>query len=170
MLLNLRKIGAGAPYEEKTFDFSHSLDLSSVKFWGERPFSKPVEVNGTAGCRSGIYTVRYAAELETTGTCSRCLVPVTQAISREYEHTVLVDPEDDDIADDFILAEGGELDLDELVISDLLLDFGGVTLCKEDCRGLCPKCGKNLNEGGCGCVLTEPDTRFGVLRQFLDNE
>ena len=42
-------------------------------------------------------------------------------------------------------------------------------LCSEDCKGLCPRCGKNLNLGPCGC-RKEPDPRFAVLEQLLDKE
>ena len=40
-------------------------------------------------------------------------------------------------------------------------------LCSEDCKGLCPKCGRDLNEGECGCDLKEPDPRLAVLAQLL---
>ena len=43
-------------------------------------------------------------------------------------------------------------------------------LCREGCRGLCPKCGKNLNEGDCGCDRKEIDPRLAVLKKFLDTD
>ena len=50
----------------------------------------------------------------------------------------------------------------------LLLDFPTRVLCSEDCKGLCHKCGKDLNEGDCGCDHREIDPRFAVLQQLLD--
>lgn len=188
MLLNLRQLGTGHAYDGKTLDFDHILDLSAVKLWGGYPFSKPVSVSGAVTYRSGIFTVRYLANFEMQGVCSRCLTPIKRDYKREFEHIVPAGFEDENDGygsvssrgtepargesfHDNELAPDGELDLDELVTSDLLLEFSGIMLCGESCRGLCPKCGKNLNEGGCGCDLSEPDPRFQVLRDFLnDNE
>lgn len=168
MLLNLKQVGTGGVYDENTLDFARGLDLSAVRLWGERPFLKPVQISGRVTCRSGVYTIRYAADFEISGRCSRCLNPVVKALKREFEHTILVDSEEADAeTTGFLSAPGAELDLDELVISDLLFEFSGVLLCGEDCRGLCPKCGKNLNESACGCDLREPDARFDVIRKLL---
>lgn len=167
MLLNLKQIGGAASKAQRTLDFTHKLDLSAVKLWGGYPFMAPVSVSGSVSFSTGIFTINYKADFVITGTCSRCLAPVTRDMSREFEHTILVDSENDETTDSFISAPGAELDLDELVTSDLLLEYGGVMLCSEDCRGICPKCGKNLNEGGCGCDLSEPDPRFDVLRKLL---
>ena len=57
--------------------------------------------------------------------------------------------------------------LDEVVVTDLLLALPTKHLCREDCRGLCPHCGKNLNEGECGC-RPDVDPRLAVLEQLLD--
>ena len=60
-----------------------------------------------------------------------------------------------------------KLDLQELVLEDLLLDMPGQLLCKEDCKGLCHLCGKDLNEGPCTCGEPATDPRLEVLRQLL---
>ena len=58
--------------------------------------------------------------------------------------------------------------LDELVEADLILSLPFKNLCREDCRGLCPICGKNLNEGLCGCRPQTADPRLEILRQLID--
>ena len=60
------------------------------------------------------------------------------------------------------------IDLDELVMSDLLLTLPMKHLCREDCKGLCAQCGKNLNEGDCGCIKKPVDPRLEALRKLLD--
>jgi len=170
MLLNVKQLGSGSPASEETLDFEHGLDLSAVRLWGEFPFSRPVYVTGRVACRLGIYTVMYTVRFQMAGTCSRCLSDVTNETEAAFTHTVLVEAGDEDLPDGFILAPGGELDLDELVISDILLQFSGVLLCGEGCRGLCPKCGGNLNEGDCGCDHTVKDDRFQVLREFMEEQ
>ena len=63
--------------------------------------------------------------------------------------------------------QGTEIDLDEILVTNFVLDMETKFLCREDCKGLCPKCGKNLNLGPCGCGK-EIDPRFAVLEQLLD--
>ncbi|MCL2033908.1 MAG: DUF177 domain-containing protein [Oscillospiraceae bacterium] len=170
MLLNLKHLGSGSTKAEETLDFTHGFDLSAVRLWGEFPFSEPVMVTGRVTCRLGIYTVSYTSRFKMHGTCSRCLSDVERETEDKFSHTVLVGAKDTGLSDGFIFAPGGELDLDELVISDILLQSSGVLLCDEECRGLCPKCGKNLNGGDCSCDHTIKDARFKVLREFTEGQ
>ena len=55
----------------------------------------------------------------------------------------------------------------ELVNADILLELPTSVVCGEDCKGLCPICGHNLNEGDCGCDRSVPDRRFDKLRELL---
>ena len=68
---------------------------------------------------------------------------------------------------DFIVLSGNLLDLDDLATSDILLELPSVVYCREDCKGLCPKCGTTLNEKDCGCVLKQPDPRLAILSEFF---
>ena len=61
------------------------------------------------------------------------------------------------------------MDLDELIRTDILLELPTKFLCKEDCKGLCPTCGKNLNEGACNCQTHQIDPRLEVLKQLIDS-
>lgn len=167
MVLNLKQLGGGASHGEKSLDFSCDADLSAVCLWGGFPFKDPVLVTGRVVLRSGIYTLSYTAAFKMTGECARCLSPVANNISAEYEHTVLFKTRDGEIDDNFILAPGGELDLDLLVASDILLQFSGVMICRDDCAGLCQRCGKNLNNGDCGCGPDLPVSRFDALKEFI---
>ena len=69
--------------------------------------------------------------------------------------------------DDYIEAPDYKLDTDALLRDDILLELPSKFLCKESCKGLCPKCGKNLNEGPCNCNTNETDPRLAVLKQLL---
>src|SRR5215467_13897356 len=105
------------------------------------------------------------AEVEMT--CVRCLEPYTSTISfrleEEFYPTVdvvtgiyLPDAENELI---FPIDHNHQLDLREAIRQNLLLALPMQPLCKEDCAGLCPQCGKNLNEGLCNCQPPE-DERF----------
>ena len=60
------------------------------------------------------------------------------------------------------------LDTDALLRDDILLELPSKLLCKDSCKGLCPKCGKNLNEGECGCIMHEGNSAFAVLSKLLE--
>lgn len=170
MLLNLKQIKTGARYDGKAMDFDYALDLSAIKRWGEHPFDGPVLIAGTVTCEPGYYTVRYRARYSMTGRCSRCLSDVKRDFDRVYEHVVIEEAQNGESFGEWILAPGAQLDADELCASDILLELEGVTLCGEDCKGLCPKCGKNLNTGDCGCDRREKDPRFDAIRKLMEQE
>lgn len=109
--------------------------------------------------------------------CSRCLtsfsLPVRFKIAEEFYPTIdiitgarLPQPEDADTATQ--IDAHHLLDLTEIVRQDLTLALPLVPLCRNNCKGLCPNCGKNWNEGDCDCEDQELDPRFAVLKQLLD--
>jgi uncharacterized protein len=107
--------------------------------------------------------------------CARCLEPVavTLDVSVEELFTPTIDiltgkgitPEEEDRA--LWIDEHHILDLSEVTRQGVLLAIPMGVTCREDCRGLCPNCGQNLNEGQCNCE-PEPDPRWGPLLDLLD--
>ena len=74
---------------------------------------------------------------------------------------------DEDKLDDYAIVEDGFLDMDEMLLLQLEMEFPARFLCKDDCLGLCQRCGKNLNEGDCGCPKKEIDPRLQALADLL---
>ena len=72
--------------------------------------------------------------------------------------------------DDIIALDSDKVDIDSIVVPELILDMDMAVLCGEDCKGLCPTCGKNLNEGDCGCRQKAVDPRLEALKNFLPRE
>ena len=72
-------------------------------------------------------------------------------------------------SDTIITVPDMKLDVDEFVYSEVILDLPSKHLCREDCKGICFKCGKNLNDGECGCSTKEVDPRLAKLMELLDN-
>ena len=70
--------------------------------------------------------------------------------------------------DDYAIIEDGFVDIDKHLIEELEVEFPMRHLCREDCRGLCQRCGKNLNEGECNCGEGEIDPRLEPLRRILE--
>ena len=66
------------------------------------------------------------------------------------------------------MIEDMHFNLDPLVTEDIFLSLPTKILCSEDCKGLCPKCGVNLNLGKCSCKK-EIDPRLAALKELLDN-
>ena len=69
--------------------------------------------------------------------------------------------------DDMVVVDTDELELDDILIPELFLDLNTVVLCRPDCKGICPRCGKDLNEGDCGCSRREVDPRLAKLAELL---
>jgi len=68
---------------------------------------------------------------------------------------------------DYTAAPGNILDIDELALETIQLELPPKLLCSEDCKGLCPKCGADLNEAQCACPPKERDPRFDILNKLL---
>jgi uncharacterized protein len=97
--------------------------------------------------------------------CSRCLKGVRQA--QELPVSVVYHPADEM---DLGFYTGEELDLQELITEQILLSVQMKPLCSDGCKGICPKCGIDLNTGTCTCVQKELDPRLEVLKKLLDKE
>lgn len=116
-------------------------------------------------------------ELTLELSCNRCLKSFEQPMHVDFEEqfypTVDVitgmplDPFDED--EIFPIDAHHEVDLTEAVRQNVLLALPMVTICREDCKGLCPQCGHDLNLGPCECK-PEVDARLSVLEQLLQNE
>lgn len=150
----------------ETQDFSGVLDLSDVKRWGSGLFSGPVKVSGMAQNRSGIVSVRYTVDFVLDAPCDRCLTPLGRPMHLEFAHDLVLSLNRED-NDEFIVIPDGRLDLAELATSDILLELPTAMVCADGCKGLCPVCGANLNEGDCGCDRSQKDPRMDPLRRLL---
>lgn len=106
--------------------------------------------------------------------CDRCLSDVVVKIPLEFER-VVYSPEaseeenQDDV--DLDVMKGYQLDIEVLVYNEALMNQPIKVLCKPDCKGICKKCGKDLNKGDCGCDTFVPDPRMAVLQDiFIENK
>ena len=164
MRLDLREIifvpGASIPFSCELE--TERLDFPSVKAYRAAP-----RAEGRVYNEAGVLHLEGELTAEMTCVCDRC--------GAEFDSTkvtpldaVIVGEENEEYPEYFVL-EGNEIDLDEILSTCLILDMETKFLCSEDCKGLCSRCGRNLNLGPCGC-RKEPDPRFAVLGQLLDKE
>lgn len=134
---------------------------------------KPVRVQGqVAGAGPGRYYWRGDVATEVRGLCRRCLAPVQVVVAAPVRVLFTDDALTDDPSSWVIEPRATALDLGEAVREELILSVPTYVLCREDCRGLCPGCGQDLNVGSCGC-RPSADPRWGpleALRQVLPDD
>ncbi|MCM1524914.1 MAG: DUF177 domain-containing protein [Ruminococcus sp.] len=113
-------------------------------------FIGPVVLKGSVKNRAGIVTLNMTAYLTISAECDRCLGSFERDFVFDFEH-VLVRSISGYDNDEYVVTENDELDPEELALSGVLLQMPTKLLCREDCKGLCPLCGADLNVSDCGC-------------------
>ena len=102
------------------------------------------------------------------GECRRCLTPVETPVELEIGALFSKDPEALDDPDSYAVEpDATEIDVTPAVREELLLAAPRYVLCREDCQGMCPQCGKDLNAGPCGCAPVA-DMRWQPLQALKD--
>lgn len=161
-------------------DFSQKLNLEEapevLKLQVEgATFEKPVKVELSVSksqdqliCRGKVIT---PVKLE----CSRCLSEYEESLSSDLDFVVnlALTPEEINVDEDgYFIADPSSafFDIDDLVREAIILALPLKPLCSEDCRGLCPICGTDLNRSHCNCVKKETDPRWDKLKGLLSEK
>ncbi len=165
MLLGLSKI-MDAP--GATIPFSTSVDLSDLCYGVSYPVTEPVLASGQVRNTAGVLVM--TGEIHTTihGTCDRCAGDFDREVNFPIDVVLVTELSNEENEDEWVFPlEADTADLDDIVRTVFVLNLDSKLLCKEDCRGLCHRCGKNLNDGPCSCQK-ELDPRFAALKQLLE--
>ena len=173
MKLDLRPLLAGDRL--LTFDYELPLDIDpedTSSFLYGVSFPSPMKVKGEITNTAGYMRMKLSTSVDYQAECARCLAPVCGCFTLNLEKTVaprnLLSDLDEDKLDDYAIIEDGFLETDELLREQLEMEFPSRFLCKEDCKGLCSRCGRNLNESECDCLSKEIDPRMEPLRKLLE--
>ena len=166
MRLDLRDVIL-VPDAEKSFQCQ--VDLSDLEFYGRKPIVRPVLAQGSVVNHTGALVLNGTARSELDLVCDRCGKEFSREKVVALDMLLADELEQEDSEDEIFLLDGNELDLDELVTTAFVLAMDTKNLCSEDCKGLCAKCGADLNLGPCGC-RPEVDPRLAALAQLLDKE
>ncbi len=143
----------------------------------------PVESSGRAdlveehhGKHKVLKDIRIKGHLATTleSNCARCLEPLTQDVKSDFD--LLYRPQGADAGRDEMSVtdaeaeisyyEGEGILLDDVVREQILLAVPLKVTCREDCKGLCPQCGKNLNQEQCSCAVVQEEPRWAALKEI----
>ncbi len=145
--------------------------LAPLKLAGEEAaFPGPVRVEADLYSNGREITAQVKAGGRLALACGRCLNPVEVPIETSFTETLRPYPrvpQESGEDEDFTYYHHDVIDLRPLVEEHLLLAVPMKVLCSEDCKGLCPHCGRNLNQGPCGCGPEPADTRLAVLADLL---
>ncbi len=130
----------------------------------------PVEFTFT---NIGVDKVRVEGhcKLEFAAVCDRCLAETPVVLELRFDRTVFspgAAAEDEEAEDNQGFMEDYHLDTEALVHDEIIVNWPVKILCREDCKGVCPVCGQNLNERECGCDTFVPDPRMAVIKDIFD--
>jgi len=165
MLLGLSKI-IDRPGE--SVSFSTSVDLRDLQYGQCFPVSEPVIANGVVRNTAGVLVMTGSVQTTIHGVCDRCASEFDLEIDFPIDVVLVTELANEENEDEWVFPlEGDSADLEDIVRTVFVLNLDSKLLCKDDCKGLCCRCGKNLNDGPCTCQK-ELDPRFAALKQLLD--
>ncbi|MDD6479007.1 MAG: DUF177 domain-containing protein [Oscillospiraceae bacterium] len=165
MVLDLKQVFANEGF---SLPIEYEMDMSSADYSGEFPLKKPVLVKGSISNRASMVQLSLKISYVFSGDCHRCGIPTERDYLLNLEKSVAVSVENEE-NDTIITVPDMKLDLDELVFGEVYMSLPMKHLCNENCKGICSKCGKNLNDGECGCPKKEIDPRLAKLAELLEN-
>lgn len=164
MRLDLSKMIGAA---EARLPFEGSCDLSQEKMFGELPFQHPVYYSGVVENHYGVLRLTGTVKTVYVTACARCLKPLDILLTAQVDMVLSRDPAAEE-KDDVFLLQDESVEVEDILIPELLLQVDRAYLCKEDCKGLCPHCGCDLNETTCSCESKQMDPRFAALAALLE--
>ncbi len=130
------------------------------------------------GHKQSLDDIHVAGDLATTLEllCARCLEPVVRDVSKSFD--LLYRPQGSDAGHEELSVTQAEAEigyytgdgvlLEDVLREQVLLAMPLKTVCREECKGLCPRCGKNLNQGACACAEPAGDERWAALKDLKD--
>ena len=169
MLINLSEL---FPVEGKSKTYTVSLETTqfkgsdcSYKIVEKEPVTLVVTNQGER-----VLTVAGKAVLSLEMPCARCLDPVIVPFELEIDQELDMNQTKEDrieALDEQFYINGYNLDVDQLVGNELTLNLPMRVLCSDNCKGICNRCGTNLNRGTCDCDNRSLDPRMSVIQDIF---
>jgi len=156
-----------------TFRFGpEEIDLEEE----DATYPDPIEADLELVRTGSTLTLRGAIRTRVERTCSRCLAPTDDEIEARLNEAAWIEGDRIRLVDDpfdrgydYLESRNGAFSLDPLVREAILVCSPIKPLCRPDCRGLCPRCGADLNRGDCDCPKEEPHPAWEALRKLTDH-
>ncbi len=155
---------------EKSLSVDYTLNLDDLSYSTYNPIKSGAKVKGEIFGKANVVYLKLDVSFEFVGFCDRCAEEINRDMSFSLNKIIVSElANEDDDNEEYIIVQDSVLDIDEIVREEVQLFLPSKILCKDDCKGLCFRCGKNLNLGECGCKK-EVDPRLEALLQLLDEE
>ena len=123
--------------------------------------------SGTVRNTAGVLIIKGNVTTTIHGICDRCATEFSRKIDFPIDAVLVTELSNEENEDEWVFPlVGDSADLDDIVRTVFVLNLDSKLLCKDDCKGLCCRCGKNLNDGPCTCEK-EIDPRWAALKQLL---
>ncbi len=130
--------------------------------------TEPVLASGTVRNTAGVLVMQGSIRTRIHGVCDRCASDFERDVEFPIDVVLVTELANEENEDEWVFdLEGDSADLEDIVRTVFVLNMDPKLLCDEDCKGLCCRCGKNLNEGPCNCQK-EIDPRLAALQQLLN--
>ena len=150
-----------------SLSFSESVDLSDLLFGTCYPVSEPVVIEGTVRNTADVLVMKGEITTRIHGVCDRCASDFTQDVVIPVDVVLVQELSNEENEDEWVFPlEAESADLEDITKTVFVLNMDSKLLCKPDCKGICCRCGKNLNYESCTCQK-EIDPRLAALQQLL---
>ena len=160
--------------EDKVLSMQAETDMTEATVYGETfeiLEKSPVSLTFT-NLGKGRASVEGQAEFVFAMNCDRCLKPVREKLTLQFSREVhapdAILEQQDDEDDDQIFMEGYQLNIEDLLNSEIIMNWPSKVLCRADCKGICMQCGQDLNTGTCECDTFIPDPRMAVIKDIFN--
>lgn len=166
MLINLGPILRG---ETDVIHFDYKTDSPSD--FNDIAFDSEISVVGDVRNMAGYIRLELKATVPFSTHCARCWKDIRSSFVFDFSKSIaqknVLQNEDNE---DYLIIENDCVDVDSALIEAISLNMPMTFLCSSECKGLCPKCGADLNEGKCACPEKEIDPRLEILKKLLDKQ
>lgn len=164
MNLDLSKLISGVQ-SELQFEFEHELNKSYMESIGSVD-ANPFRVSGTVKRLEKRFALSFTYSGDVTFECHRCLQQVNMTLENDVER-LIVQSLEHSFDEDWVELSGPLLELAPILEEDITLNLPLQVLCTDDCKGLCPTCGIDLNKETCECDESKIDPRLEALKQLF---
>jgi len=150
----------------KTIAFDERIVFSSLDFMANHAITgvEPFAIRGKVYSLDGKLWIHFSYEGMVHFVCDRCLKAFDQVLSGDVTREIS-DVDGFDV--EWLVIRDGLIDLVEALTDDILINLPIQLVCDEDCKGLCPSCGINLNQDVCSCDQEKIDPRLEGLKNFF---
>ena len=170
MFINLTEVLTS---EDKVLSIQAEADMTEVSVGGEdfKILEKPPICLTFTNIGKGKARITGSTEITFAMNCDRCLKPVKQTMGLRFDREVFAPDMAEAIPDgeeEQEFMDGCQFNVEDLLNSEIVMNWPMKVLCKPDCKGICRQCGKDLNTGTCDCDTFVPDPRMAVIKDIFN--